>query len=782
MSADGGIVPDQSHIDRVRDALWSRNGPGASVMVGSGFTKCAPKARPDAGEPPTWPEVAYEMAQKLYPQSDRRRSKDDSIETISTSYYLNLALEYETAFGRSNLHHFLQQLIRDEDFTPGETHSRLLRLPWHDVFTTNWDTLLERARSQVVNRPYSVVRDMDEIPLALRPRIVKLHGSFPAQYPLILTEEDYRTYPTRFAPFVNTVQQAMMETVFCLIGFSANDPNFLQWSGWVRDNLGALAPKIYLAGWLDLSPHRRRMLEGRGVVPIDLSRHPEASRWPEHLRHRYSTEWVLHTLERGKPYDLTDWPSPSSQQGPAIRECLQPVMEVTSEQPREESTATREIDSRDLHECVRETIRIWRHNRMLFPGWLMLPAGESRSTLKMHTDSWEHHILESLPNQLPVDRLTSIRELVWRRETLLEPISDDLESAAVSALASINCQERKIDEIADSQVDWSAVREAWRTVALALITPARFRFKRELFDQRIQTLEPFVNDDPDVGHRIRHERCLWAVYSLDFEALNGLLQDWAVEDCDPIWMIRKAALLWESDRNDEASELVKHGLDAIRSTPGADRNVASASREGWALWSAIHRGNRQEVRKRWNELAALTCDALLERDLIVRHLSGSAVSDDPPPFDLGVTHVQGLRYSAARPEHIAFRAIRITEICGLPPVTRHDESVGANIASDILKLSAEKLAVIRPEVALRVMMRVCIYDRDKSLKRILSRTRIAMLPIEVAEKQVHICIRVIAFVLSGRLLARTPGPSVYWLERNTCCAGGIIKACPAAAA
>ena len=765
MPGERDIFPDQSHIDRVRDALWSRNGSGASVMVGSGFSRCALKTRPDATEPPIWCEVALEMAKKLYPQSDGRQVRDDSTETIATSYVLNLAQEYETAFGRSDLHYFLQQLIRDEDFRPGETHSRLLRLPWHDVFTTNWDTLLERARSQVVGRPYSVIRDMNEIPLAHRPRIVKLHGSFPAQYPLIVTEEDYRTYPTRFAPFVNTVQQAMMESVLCLIGFSANDPNFLQWSGWVRDNLGALAPKMYLAGWFDLLPHRQKMLEHRGVVPIDLARHPEASRWPEHLRHRYATEWVLHTLERGKPYDVTDWPSPSSQQGPAIRECLQPVMEVTSEQPREEPTATREIDSSDLHETVRDTLNIWRHNRKLFPGWLMLPAGESRSTLKMQTDSWEHHILESLPNQLPVERLNSVRELVWRRETLLEPISDDLESAAVSALASIDCQERKVDEIAHTQVDWSAVREAWRTVALALITPARFRFKRELFDQRIQTLEPFVNDDPDVGHRIRHERCLWAVYSLDVEALYGLLEGWTVEDCDPIWMIRKAALLWESDRNDEASELVKHGLDVIRSTPGADRNVASASREGWALWSAINVDNRQEIRKRWNELAALNCDALLERDLIVRHLSESAVSDDPPPFDLGVTRVQGLSYSAARPEHLAFRAIRLTEVCGLPPVTKHDDSIGSNVTLDILKVSAEKLAGIWPELALRVLMRVCNYDRDKTLMRILSRTRVAMLPIAIAEKHVQICTGVIEFVLSGRLLARTPGPSVFWLER-----------------
>ena len=270
-----------------------------------------------------------------------------------------------------------------------------------------------------MNRPYSVVRDMDEIPLAKGPRIVKLHGSFPAQFPLVLTEEDYRTYPTRFTPFVNTVQQAMMETVFCLIGFSGNDPNFLKWSGWVRDNLGPSAPRIYLAGWLDLPHHRRRMLESRGVVPIDLARHPKAHEWPEHQRHQYAIEWVLHTLERGRPYDLTYWPSPISQPYSAIPEHLRPVDEVTSNQPKKEPAGDPNVAEGTLQEKVREVLVIWRHNRQLYPGWLLLPAGEEREILRMRTDSWEQHILAALPDLTAVERLKAIHELVWRREICL---------------------------------------------------------------------------------------------------------------------------------------------------------------------------------------------------------------------------------------------------------------------------------------------------------------------------------------------------------------------------
>ena len=111
-----------------------------------------------------------------------------------------------------------------------------------------------------------MVRTTEEIPYAARPRIVKLHGTFPAHEPFIFTEEDYRKFPAQFAPFVNLVQQSMMETSFCLLGFSGDDPNFLHWSGWVRDNLTTGAPKIYLVGWLEIigpSPSHARIAQRR---------------------------------------------------------------------------------------------------------------------------------------------------------------------------------------------------------------------------------------------------------------------------------------------------------------------------------------------------------------------------------------------------------------------------------------------------------------------------------------------------------------------------------------
>ncbi len=616
-------LPDQKYLNHVRDALWSR-AERASVMIGSGFSKNAQPARPDAGELPLWHELAGAMFDKLNPAPLGGSQHSARATSSDPNGALRLAQEYKENFGRSSLHLFLQQEIRDGDFNPGDLHRRLLKLPWRGVFTTNWDTLLERTRLSVPERYYSVVHNKDEIPLSAQPRIIKLHGSLDGHYPLIVSEEDYREYPQRRAPFVNTVQQAMMETVFCLIGFSASDPNFLGWSTWVQKNLGESAPRIYVAGWLELSADERDCLQARNVIAIDLAQHPEAAHWPKNLRHKHAADWILHSLEGGRPYDVADWPSPAPQDLTEPPAHLQPVEVVTWDNPIEEPWSPRTSDdSQRAEESTRELLTIWTRNRGLYPGWLVAPL-EVRGSLISRTRAWQPQILHVLNSLSMVERLDAIRELVWRHEITLEPISSELESAAQDAVSAIgNAQPDK--GTVESHNGSPQIREAWREIALTLVTAARHRLDESLFFQRIEAATQFRDDNPDVGHRLQHERCLWAAWSLDFEALSGLLSDWNTENCDPIWVLRKAALLSEAGRGvvapddivtgsyktefqhaegEEAVKLAEQAIAHIRSFPVDDRSVAGPSREGWALWSTIDFESQSEVSNRWNELAS----------------------------------------------------------------------------------------------------------------------------------------------------------------------------------
>lgn len=253
--------PDAQHVEALRRALWTDREFGrAAVMVGAGMSRNAVPRRAGRAAMPTWGELTSALIDRLYPagSGDQRRREWLRKVVDATSVANRLAEEYVVAFNRHDLDALVRELVPDEEFDPGPLHRLLLELPWADVMTTNYDTLLERGADAVFGRRYTVVRTPQEIASASRPRIVKLHGSLPSNGPFILTEDDFRTYPRRYAPFVNLARQAVMENALCLLGFSGDDPNFLAWSGWVRDELAEYAPRIYLCGLLGLSTSQRR--------------------------------------------------------------------------------------------------------------------------------------------------------------------------------------------------------------------------------------------------------------------------------------------------------------------------------------------------------------------------------------------------------------------------------------------------------------------------------------------------------------------------------------------
>ena len=231
--------PDQlmPYLDEIADRLWSNN---AAVMVGAGVSRNAKPVGSTSASFPSWNELGDSFFKKLHGRSPGEEAR-----------YLNLlklAEQVEAAFGRPALDDFLRREIPDLTYEPSPLHSQLLNLPWQDVFTTNYDTLLERARASVTLNHYDVVVKKEDLLYANKPRIVKLHGNFPSP-PFVITEEDYRRYPSDHAAFVNTVRQSLLENTLCLIGFSGDDPNFLQWIGWIRDHIGKeTSPKIYLVG------------------------------------------------------------------------------------------------------------------------------------------------------------------------------------------------------------------------------------------------------------------------------------------------------------------------------------------------------------------------------------------------------------------------------------------------------------------------------------------------------------------------------------------------------
>ena len=543
----------------------------------------------------------------------------------------------------------------------------------------------------------------------------------------MVTEEDYRTYPTQFAPLVNTVQQALMESIFLLIGFSGDDPNFLHWCGWVRDHLGPAAPQLYLAGLLELDQPNRLMLEGRGVIPIDLA--PEISGVPDRaVRHRQAIEWILSSLEAGESREQR-WPIPPPQAVNSGKSAIAPPVPA-SDQPRQAPTAPSEgPNAEELTAQVKNVVAIWCHNRRVYPGWPVLPFSK-HSRLAASTDLWVRPILKVAQSFEPTDRLAIVRELLERTELLMDPLTPSLVKVATEALDAI---EEYIATDSDLSDERRIKTDQDRTVLmLALLTDSRHDLDKARFDEWARRIERVVCPGTSEFHRLQHERCLSKLWMQEFEDLDECLKAWHTEDADPMWSMRKAALLVESGDVNSGETLLLSTLQRVDLDWSRNRRVLMAGRLGWALhwrhalslarWmDQAGQGNSswQPDGDLWAHLARYDGDARSDLHSYVRQMTNEQGEDSPWTFDLA--RVSRITFSSweASSLRAAWRVIRLLELSGLP-----SGIPGVWMASDHLESAARHLAPSKPAYAARLIL-LGRARNHKALDAVVSQTHLA---------------------------------------------------------
>lgn len=557
------------------------------------------------------------MAKELFSSTSDKARLDQAIRSAaSTSGSLRIADEYQAWKGRGKLDALLRRAIPDNDFNPGPLHNLALRLPWSDILTTNFDTLLERAAVDQVDRSFSVVRSQFDIPGAQKPRIVKLHGSFPDSRPFVITEDDFRTYERKHPAMVNLVQQCFVESTCCLIGFSGDDPNFLRWTGWVRDVLGpSHMEPIYLVGLFDHSPARRALLEVRHVRSIDLAPLFPTVDWPDTAkRHQAGIEWFLRALMNLRPYDYGQWPDapgqtpnissysgspelplsenenlrsehwhptdlelPSDNDGASNQtsdyEELSEEQKIVEVMRRSETIEARGTGSL-LHSRIDHMVRIWTHNRERYPGWLVLPW-RNRNSLELNTAGWVIPIASSLSEVEKSRGLTWICQLQWRLERCLLSWPQVLIEAVVELLDLNRSSETNGD------FHWSNEIAA---VSVQLLRAYREQGQQDEFDRLSELIAGKIDRTSEVASFYTHQKALAYLETWQVEKAEAVLTGWNVDNVDPIWRARKAALMGELN-NDQAANEAFLALKEIQAIKG--RNLITArSREAEIVWLA----------------------------------------------------------------------------------------------------------------------------------------------------------------------------------------------------
>ncbi len=503
----------------------------AAIMVGAGFSRnVAPNQHF-----PDWKELGNIILKRL-----KGNEPDGNGRFLSVP---RLAGELEALHGRNTLDELVQQNIPDMRYEPSELHVRLLELPWVDIVTTNYDTFLERARTSVGSRKYDLVQTKEDLVLARSPRIVKLHGSFPSHRPLILTEEDYRKYPQDFSFFVNTVQQSLVENLLCLIGFSGDDPNFLNWIGWIRDNFGKnFTPKIYLLCVGDVAESQRALLEQRNVIPVNLAVEGSDGRPPSHVdvfRHFFQY------LEEALVEAVYQWGT----------------------------TGTIHPDDRPYETNCRQIISEWERSRLSYPGWV-IPPYVRRNTLWAYTLEWfKYYTYQTEYEALPEDiQFAFTYELCWRLEKCLYPLLGDV---------LVN----RCDAFIQNRAKWVKDNfNQWFDLALWLLREYRTDGKFEKWVETSKILDEYLNQTSgEQKAKLHYEKCMYAILTFDIPLLKRELATWPECRELPFWEAKKAALYAETGDYTTARKILETSLALVRKlqneSPEEDR-IRYLSQEG----------------------------------------------------------------------------------------------------------------------------------------------------------------------------------------------------------
>lgn len=491
-----------THITQIAQALVAKH---AAVMVGAGFSRNADKKYSTNREFLDWKKLSDLFYDKLY--------EDGAGPGKMYASSLGLAEQVERLMGRPVLEEILHQAVPDEDYIPSELFRKLMELPWRDVFTTNYDTLLERTADQITKRRYNVVVCKEDLAGSNdASRIVKLHGSFPSSRPFIITEEDYRTYPEKFAPMVNTVQQAFLENVFCMIGFSGEDPNFIKWTGWIRDHLSkSSAQKLYMITVSHLPEAQRTLFIERNIIAVDLE-----EIWPdcdisERLAHffDYLREYVWKNEEKER------W-----------------IIE--------------DLDRNSSSPNYQERTEKLRKIRESYPGWVFLPSDKKAqaSMLLGCMNQWMG--FDQIPWKDQIDYIFEYVKLcdIVDRPILLndaEKFQSIIESDTTDAAEEIKKQEIRLHLMRTYRENgcWEETEKYQRTIPDGPLDYVQRQFYKA-------------------------ECCRIALFRFNGPNLRAELADWEIAAGDVYWPLIKAYLLAAAGMSEEADKLLTANLRMIR--------------------------------------------------------------------------------------------------------------------------------------------------------------------------------------------------------------------------
>ncbi|HXD92658.1 MAG TPA: SIR2 family protein, partial [Bacteroidia bacterium] len=213
-------------------------------------------------------------------------SAQELADAIATEYlgenYIGKPLNYvsELAINERNILEF-QSFIYDifSDFGPAEFHKKIPLFPWNNIFTTNYDLIIEKAYQLCNERVQDLYSLYKNTPQTQIPRgektlqYLKLHGCInhinDIDCPLIFTPDQYVTHHNNRERLFARFQELSADYPILFVGHSLSDSDirfYLQ----QLESLKSAKPMSYLVA-PGITPEEERLWSAKRITCIKLT-------------------------------------------------------------------------------------------------------------------------------------------------------------------------------------------------------------------------------------------------------------------------------------------------------------------------------------------------------------------------------------------------------------------------------------------------------------------------------------------------------------------------------
>lgn len=264
----------------------------------------------------------------------------------------------------------------------------------------------------------------------------------------------------------------------------------------------------------------------------------------------------------------------------------------------------------------------WRHNRSLYPGWVVLPP-QNRRDLWRKTEQWIRYVEKNLGDLTYDERIWVLEELLWRIQRCLRPLDWALRHESISVFGD-GFESDWVDE-----ANQQALRR-WIRIGLSLLQSYRWNGEYTVVNKINSLLESHVDSFPDLHAWLKYEHILCDLGEGKIEAAVNRLDSWDVPDSFSFWKIKRAGILIEVGNTDKGLREIEEALARIRRSKGGKvASYGALSKEGFALLirDLTRRANQDAPSSnvdRWTTLANYRADVRTQVEDLMEQVQSSS--------------------------------------------------------------------------------------------------------------------------------------------------------------